>query len=110
MTGAVRGLARLAVLVACVGLLGLGVYWIGLRLSSDAIGMIIGLLFGMLGALPGLMVARSRSHEARRGGDAARPAAGALPQPPVIVVVGGGPPRLAEHAETEINVPYAGGE
>jgi hypothetical protein len=64
-------------------MLGVAAHWIGSRLSSDAIGIVLGLVFGIMAAVPsGLLMYSAGRRDARLGND--RPAA---PPPPVNVVI-----------------------
>ena len=87
--------------IALLGLatLGAGAWFVGSRLSSDALGMIVGLLFGILAGVPAalLVLVASRRRQAEedagprgRGGYGSYPA---LPQPPPVIVVTGGAPQ-----------------
>lgn len=88
--------------VAISGLvfIGAGAWYLGSRLSSDAIGMALGVMFGVLAGLPAALLVmaahrRVRSYEEPDGGDSGRMARGnyafpASPQPPVIIVTGQG--------------------
>ena len=86
-------------LIAVAGLvaMGAGAWFVANRLSSDAIGMMIGLLFGILaGVPPALLVLVASRRRRSEEEDAPRGRGGypALPQPPVIVVTGGAPQQL----------------
>ena len=88
-------------MVAILGLavVGAGAWFVASRLSSDALGMIVGLMFGILAGVPAallvLVANRRRPAEEEsphgRGGYGTYPA---LPPPPVIVVTGGAPQQL----------------
>ena len=84
------------VAICVLMLLGAGAWYIADRLSSDAIGLALGVIFGVLAGLPAallVMVSSRRRQEfdedqrARRGG---QPGYGypQMQQPPVIVVTG----------------------
>ncbi len=84
------------VAVCVLVLLGAGAWYIADRLSSDAIGLALGVIFGVMAGLPAalLVVASSRRSrefdDDRRGGREGQPGYGypQMPQPPVIVVTG----------------------
>lgn len=74
-------------LVATGILVGLGAYRVGQVLSSDAIAMFLGLVFGIIATLPGaiLVLVASRRRPVERATFAPPPPARLLP-PPVVVV------------------------
>lgn len=85
------------IVVAGLVAMGAGAWFVANRLSSDAIGMIVGLLFGILAGVPPallVLVASRRRREPEEDAPRGRGGYPALPQPPVIVVTGGAPQQL----------------
>lgn len=86
------------VAITLLAFLGAGVWFIGSRLSSDAIGMALGVMFGVLAALPAALLVlasqrRSRADEDVVSVNSDRTAGYGFsgpPQPPVIIVTGPG--------------------
>lgn len=93
---------------------GWALWWLASRLSSDAVGMLLGVFFGMLAGVPAalLVMAASRAQtperSPRRSDDSSPYAAyGQMPQMPIIVVSGQGgahsaTPLLPGPASTEL--------
>jgi hypothetical protein len=83
--------------VAVLVFFGAGAWYVGSRLSSDAIGMALGVMFGVVATLPVALIVlavRRRSHEDEESARAPGPSGGyslsRAPQPPVIIVTGPG--------------------
>lgn len=89
-------------LIAVAGLIvmGAGAWFVANRLSSDALGMIVGLMFGILAGVPPailVLIANRRRQADEEEGPRGRGGYGgypALQQPPVIVVTGGVPQQM----------------
>lgn len=84
------------VAVCVLVLLGAGAWYIADRLSSDAIGLALGVIFGVVAGLPAALLVMASSRRSRefdedqRAGRAGQPGYGypSMQQPPVIVVTG----------------------
>lgn len=95
-------LIRVGIVLTVLWLLGLGAWWVGSKLSSDAIGLALGVIFGTMASLPGaVLVLLARRREAERPAQQwhAQP-----PQPPVIVITGSTPPLLPRERDESIIV------
>ncbi len=89
--------------LAVLTFIGVAVWQIGSRLSSDAIGMGVGVLFGIMAGIPTALLVmasgrrRDNDREFQQGGRGSRRQLlpyGAYPQqPPVIVLAGGAMPQ-----------------
>lgn len=85
-------LFQFLVFLTVIWFVSLGAWWLGTQLSSDAIGLALGVIFGILAALPGGLLALT----AGRRSAPAQPAAQQQwpPAPPVIVIAGNAPAAL----------------
>lgn len=84
-------LFQFGVFLTVIWFVGLGAWWLGTQLSSDAIGLALGLIFGIVGVLPGALLALSVG---RRSSHVQPPAQQWPPSPPVIVITGSAPTAL----------------
>lgn len=75
MKGMIGEGARGMILLGVLGLAGVGAYGVGSILSSDAVGLLLGVIFGVLATLPGALLAYVAQN--RRQGD--RPESGHAP-------------------------------
>lgn len=96
---------RTAVVVTVVIVVGVFAWSIANRLSADAIGMALGLGFGVLASIPAallvLVASRRRAPWEEEEEETARPPVGYLPygnQSPVVVVTAGMPQAAANNA------------
>ena len=98
---AIDRLIRVGIVLTVIWFTGLGAWWLGNKLSSDAVGMALGVLFGILAFAPGaILVAvadnrRSREAQAQQ----LRPQ---QPQPPVIVITGSTLPALPRERDFSV--------
>ncbi len=78
--------------VAIVGLVVVGAlaYWLGNRLSSDAVGLAVGVVFGLLAGVPGavLVMLVAQRDGRQRQHDEPTNQVPAVYQPPVIICTG----------------------
>lgn len=92
---------RRFLLLAALVVIGVATWRVGMMLSSDAIGMAVGMVFGALAGIPAALLVlatsrRSEPDDEERYGERARPdrQLPAYPyQPPVIVVTGAQAPQ-----------------
>lgn len=84
-------LFQFGVFLTVIWFVGLGAWWLGSTLSSDAIGLALGVIFGIVAALPGSLLALAAG---RRSVPAQLPAQQWPPSPPVIVITGSTPAAL----------------
>lgn len=80
---------------------------IGEKLSSDALGMAVGLLFGLLASIPAALLVLATSRRARRARPGGQVPAPQQPQPPVIVVAA---PPAAGYGYPQQFAPYGVGD
>ncbi len=86
------------VAIALLVFVGAGAWYVGSRLSSDAIGMALGVMFGVVAALPAALLVLASQRRARVDEETASAARDRTsgytfsgpPQPPVIIVTGPG--------------------
>ena len=89
---AIDRLIRVGIVLTVIWFVGLGAWWVGSKLSSDAIGLALGVNFGTMASLPGaVLVLVARRREAERPPQQWQ---AQQPQPPVIVITGHTAPAL----------------
>lgn len=88
---------------------GCGVWFLAEKLSSDAVGMALGILFGVIAGLPAalLVMAVNRSQNDRyperpQGGSRSMSPYGQIPQMPIILVTGQGPQQMGGNAYPQL--------
>jgi len=93
-----RQISRAIAIALALAVLALMAWYLGRRLSPDALAMAIGLFFGILASVPaGLMAAAGRRDQERR--HYRQPPPAPTPRPPADLCLQGGPdwPHVSDH-------------
>ena len=99
---AIDRLIRVGIVLTVIWFTGLGAWWLGSKLSSDAIGLALGVIFGTMASLPGaVLVLLARRREAERPPQQWQ---AQQPQPPVIVITGHTAPALPYERDESVIV------
>ena len=97
---AIDRLIRVGIVLTVIWFVGLGAWWVGSKLSSDAIGLALGVIFGTMASLPGaVLVLVARRREAERPPQQWQ---AQQPQPPVIVITGSTLPALPRERDFSV--------